>query len=138
MKPIAIYIPQLGKTFFIEEIISISDITLFKPSYYDFTAAYFEIQFKNKKKIKIKNFKWHEGDENDFCEEKFNFSVITDIRNEFLKYINIVNAQTTDKEQPKFLVMEDNYPISFVVNKKDYKRDGGNVEFIPIKTGEIG
>ena len=40
--------------------------------------------------------------------------------------------------QPKYLVMEYNYPIAFVVNKEDYVGDESDtIEFIPIKEGEI-
>lgn len=147
MKPTAIYIPEIGKTFFIDEIISITDIIFLNPADYDFTAAYFEIQFKNKKKIKIKNFKLYEyeGDEGDgynYCKEKFDFKIIINIRNQFLQHTNIINAQETDKEQvifPKYLVMQHSYPAAFVVRKKDFidydSKD--ELEFIPIKIGSI-
>lgn len=105
MKPTAIYIPILGKTFFIEEIISISDIKSFKED--DIMYGSFTIEFKNKKKKKISNYRIEDFYHDDYDEEslyvqKFDIKHLEEIRNEFFKYINVVNAQETDKEQDSF------------------------------------
>ena len=99
MKAKAIYIPELGKTFFIEEIISISDIKSFKKG--NITYGSFTIEFKNKKKKKISNYRIERGVEEDYLIPMFDIKHLEEIRNEFFKYINIINAQETDKEQPK-------------------------------------
>lgn len=104
MKPTAIYIPILGKTFFIEEIISISDIKSFKEG--DITYGSFTIEFKNKKKKKISNYQidrfCHDYIDEDYRKQLFDIKHLEKIRNEFFKYINIINAQETDKEQDSF------------------------------------
>jgi len=96
MKAKAIYIPELGKTFFIEEIISISDIKSFKKG--NITYGSFTIEFKNKKKKKISNYRIERGVEEDYLIPMFDIKHLEKIRNEFFKYINIINAQETDKE----------------------------------------
>lgn len=97
MKPTAIYIPELGKVFFIEEIESISDIKSYKKEF-----GYFEIKFKYGKKKIIRNCKISYGEEDDYYYERFNIKVLELIRNQFLQYTNIINAQETDKESLKY------------------------------------
>lgn len=98
MKATAIYIPELGRVFFIEEIISISNITTFKND--NEVLGSFEIVFKCRKNIKISNFTTESGDYDDYYYEKFNIEILKSIRNQFLQHCNIINAQETDKEQP--------------------------------------
>lgn len=78
---------------------SISDISEVEDN-----LGYFEIKFKSRKKKTIKNYKNLYGEEYDYRIKKFDIKVLEKIRNEFFKYTNIINAQETDKEQPKHLV----------------------------------
>lgn len=115
MKPTAIYIPELGKVFFIEEIISISDITTFKND--NEVLGYFEIDFKCRKKIKIQSFIVESGDCDDYYYKKFDIKVLESIRNQFLQHCNIINAQETDKEQP-LLNTDEYHLICKLLNKE--------------------
>jgi hypothetical protein len=103
MEAKAIYIPQLGKTFFIEEIESISDIEIFKKEF-----GFFKIKFKYGKKKTIKNYKIGQGEEDIYYHDRFELGVLESIRNEFLKYINIINNQKITEKQLKFTEEEYN------------------------------
>jgi len=105
MKAKAIYIPELGETFFIEEIISISDIVFKQFDKDGFKYGSFSIDFNDKKKKTITNYEMHslsilcfEDEDECFLIQKFDIKHLEKIRNEFFKYINIINAQETDKE----------------------------------------
>lgn len=182
MKTKAVYIPELGETFFIEEIVSITDII--EIDNYKTRSTYkFDIYFKSGMVKTIRNYSTLKNSSIKIHPKEW----LESIRSEFLKYTNMINndeqlkftqkekefliqcieyyryksdrdtstaeeenkilnklknAQETDKEQlifPKYLVMQHNYPVAFVINKKDYTDYDSKeeLEFIPIKIGNI-
>lgn len=137
MKVKAIYIAELGETFFIEEIASITDVIEIK-NYQINSSFQFSIYFKSGLCRTIRNHRTLPGQSMNVYTKEW----LESIRKQFLKHIKLINAQETDKEQlkfPKYLVMQHNYPAAFVINKKDYTDYDSKeeLEFIPIKIGDI-
>lgn len=110
MKATAIYIPELGETFFIEEIVSISDIQLYGNHTVD-TYQFF-IGFKNGLLREINTVRNLNTGFINIQKREW----LESIRNQFLQHTNIINAQETDKERLTIKITKilENYDLEMI------------------------